>query len=146
MRGEQEKITNSKKSAFEVENLQVEILPVENRLQLSTDISSKDVLSKDELSKDYKREFEDLWSLYPNKKGKMNAMNDYIKARKSGTVFEAVKEGIMNYIQYINIEKIPFQYIKHGSTWFHQRCWEDDYTIRRKPTTNDLAFDFTEGL
>lgn len=130
----------------EVENLPLEILPIENRRQLSTEISSKDGLSKEELSNRYKAEFETLWSMYPNKKGKTNALNDYMKARKGGTTYEEVKAGINAYIQYINLERIQYQYIKHGSTWFHQHCWEDDYTVRRKLTTSDIAqaYDFTD--
>lgn len=130
----------------EVENLQVEIQGVENRRQLNKDISSKDVLSKEELKTDYKEEFENLWSLYPNKKGKTNALNDYIKARKAGVTFDEVLSGVYNYIEYINMEKTPERYIKHGSTWFHQHCWEDDYTTKRPMTTGDITYDFTDYM
>ena len=129
-----------------VENLQVEIQGVENPLQLNTNTSSKDVLSKEELKTDYKEEFENLWSLYPNKKGKTNALNDYIKARKAGVTFDAVLSGVYNYIEYINMEKTPERYIKHGSTWFHQHCWEDDYTTKRPLTTGDITYDFTDYM
>ena len=129
-----------------VENLQVEIQAVENRRQLNKDISSKDVLSKEELKTDYKEEFENLWSLYPNKKGKTNALNDYIKARKAGVTFDEVLSGVYNYIEYINMEKTPERYIKHGSTWFHQHCWEDDYTTKRPLTTGDITYDFTDYM
>ena len=130
----------------EVENLQVEIQAVENRRQLNKDISSKDVLSKEELKTDYKEEFENLWSIYPNKKGKANALNDYVKARKSGVSFDDVLAGVYNYIEYINMEKTPERYIKHGSTWFHQHCWEDDYTTKRPLTTGDITYDFTDYM
>lgn len=129
-----------------IENLQVEIQGVENPLQLNTNKSSKEVLSKEELNTDYKEEFENLWSLYPNKKGKTNALNDYIKARKAGVAFDAVLAGVYNYIEYINMEKTPERYIKHGSTWFHQHCWEDDYTTKRPLTTGDITYDFTDYM
>lgn len=129
-----------------IENLQVEIQGVENPLQLNTNKSSKEVLSKEELNTDYKEEFENLWSLYPNKKGKTNALNDYIKARKAGVTFDAVLAGVYNYIEYINMEKTPERYIKHGSTWFHQHCWEDDYTTKRPLTTGDITYDFTDYM
>ena len=134
-----------------IENLPLEILPieiqaVENRRQLNKDISSKDVLSKEELKTDYKEEFENLWSLYPNKKGKTNALKDYISARKSGVKFEDVLSGLYKYIEYINLEKTPEKYIKHGSTWFHQHCWEDDYTTKRPLTTGDITYDFTDYM
>ena len=129
-----------------VEILPLEIQGVENRRQLNKDISSKDILSKEELKTDYKEEFENLWSLYPNKKGKTNALNDYIKARKAGVTFDAVLAGVYNYIEYINMEKTPERYIKHGSTWFHQHCWEDDYTTKRPLTTGDITYDFTDYM
>lgn len=122
-----------------VENLPIEKLPAENLPQLNTEVLSKDEVRKEEIEK----EFELLWDAYPNKKGKQNAFKDYLKARKEGVSFEAVGIGLDAYREYCRIEKIPEQYIKHGSTWFHQRCWEDDYTINRRPTTNDAKYDFT---
>lgn len=129
-----------------VENLHVEIQGVENPPQLNTNKSSKEVLSKEELRTNYKEEFENLWSIYPNKKGKTNALKDYISARKSGVPFEDVLSGLYKYIEYINLEKTPEKYIKHGSTWFHQHCWEDDYTTKRPLTTGDITYDFTDYM
>ena len=77
-----------------------------------------------------KTEFDILWKLYPKKEGKSNAERDYIKARKdkkNPVTFEEVKQGIERYIAYIKAEKIERRFIKQGSTWFHQRCWEDEY-------------------
>ena len=131
----------------EVENLPLENLPIENQRQLNTEILSKEELSK-ENKPDYKAEFEELWKLYPNKKGKGNAMGDYIRARKAGTTFDEVLTGIQNYSNYIRLEKIEPRFVKHGSTFFHQRSWSDEYTVNRRITTADIgqAFDFTEGL
>lgn len=129
-----------------IENLPVEIQGVENPPQLNTNKSNKEVLSKEELKTDYKEEFENLWSIYPNKKGKTNALKDYITARKSGVPFEDVLSGLYKYIEYINLEKTPEKYIKHGSTWFHQHCWEDDYTTKRPLTTGDITYDFTDYM
>jgi hypothetical protein len=94
----------------------------------------------------FEEEFEIIWSDYPNKKGKANALKSYIKARKKGTTKEAIYNGLQDYIKYIKIEKIDHQYIKHGSTWFNNNCWEDDYTIKREMTTGDVAeyMDFSE--
>lgn len=91
-------------------------------------------------------EFSGLWNEYPNKKGKANALKSYIKARKKGISKEEISNGLLNYLNYIKIEKISPQYIKHGSTWFNQECWNDDYTIKREITTKDLAnnMDFSE--
>ena len=79
--------------------------------------------------KEYKEKFEELWKMYPNKKGKENAYKSFIKAIKDGTDIEIIKQGIEKYNDYIKNKKIEEKYIKHGSTWFNQKCWEDDYTI-----------------
>lgn len=86
-----------------------------------------------------KESFETLWKLYPNKKGKLEAYKKFEKAINEGVAVETIQEGIEKYNAYIQAERIKPQYIKHGSTWFNQRCWDDDYTITRKPTTKDIA-------
>lgn len=87
----------------------------------------------------YKESFEELWKLYPNKKGKTESYKKFVKAIKDGVSIETIRDGIQRYITYIEIEHIKPQYIKNGSTWFNQRCWEDDYSTNRKPTTRDIA-------
>ena len=87
----------------------------------------------------YKESFEELWKLYPNKKGKTESYKKFVKAIKDGVSIETIRDGIQRYIAYIEIEHIKPQYIKNGSTWFNQRCWEDDYSTNRKPTTRDIA-------
>ena len=37
------------------------------------------------------------------------------------------KRGIENYNQFIRQNGVKKEYIKHGSTWFNQECWNDDY-------------------
>lgn len=76
----------------------------------------------------YNDEFEELWQLYPRKVGKTNALKAYIKARKNGTTFEEVKQGIENYRRQIEAKGTATEYIKHGSTWFNQESWNDEYT------------------
>jgi hypothetical protein len=92
----------------------------------------------------YKEKFEDIWKLYPNKKGKTNAYKSFTKAIKDGVSLDTIKQGVINYVNYIELENVKPQYIKHGSTWFNQRCWEDDYTIKRKLTTKDLKIDISD--
>ena len=96
----------------------------------------------------YKESFEKVWEMYPNKKGKMNAYKSFEKAIKSGVALETIVSGLQNYNAYIKAERIEQRFIKNGSTWFNQRCWDDDYTITRNPTTKDLAdkMDFTDFL
>lgn len=96
----------------------------------------------------YQLEFEDIWSMYPRKQGKENAFKAYLKARKDGVDKESIEKGLEAYLAYIKAEKVDPKYIKMGSTWFNQRCWEDDYSTGKKITTKDLAgrMDFSNFL
>lgn len=95
-------------------------------------------------------EFEQIWKAYPRKEGKTNALKAYIKARtdkKDPVSMEDVQNGLQAYIEYIKAEETPTQYIKHGSTWFNQRCWNDEYTSSKStqeeyhtPTAADYDF------
>lgn len=129
-------IEKEKKEKIEELELDIEIKK-ENNIVIP---NGNDSVSKSQ----FEQEFEVIWKEYPNKKGKSNALKSYIKARKKGTTYEEVLNGLENYVKYITIEKIEQQYIKHGSTWFNNQCWQDDYTIRRKPTTADLNIDCSD--
>ena len=71
------------------------------------------------------KDFEELWKLYPNKKGKTNAYKKYLKTKVDD---ETIRQGILNYVAYIKLKNIQPQFIKHGSTWFNQEGWNDDYS------------------
>lgn len=92
-------------------------------------------------------EFETLWNLYPRKQGKTQALKAYRKARKNGTTFEEVEQGIKAYCNQIAAQKTETAYIKHGSTWFNNACWADDYNYSRKPySVNNDAEDDLAGI
>jgi hypothetical protein len=77
-------------------------------------------------------EFELLWKSYPRKQGKAKAFKSYEKARKNDSVsYERVQKGIDNYIRYIEIHRVGEEYVKHGSTWFGNECWEEEYNLKR---------------
>ena len=106
------------------------------------DIRDKDIRDIDNRDRnniniyaDFEAEFDTLWKSYPRKEGKTNALKAYIKARtdkKAPSSFEEVKEGLDRYVEHIKAEKIEQQYIKHGSTWFNQRCWNDEYNTSQQ--------------
>lgn len=94
-------------------------------IELEIDIYKYNVQIRDE--------FEELWKLYPNKKGKTNAFKSYereCKKKKNPAKFEEVKKGLIAYCEYIKATNTEMRFVKNGSTWFNQRCWEDDYTIQ----------------
>lgn len=91
-------------------------------------------VSVDKISKDNKRasvnaDFEYLWSLYPNKRGKQAALKAYEAAVKRGTTKEEVEKGIKAYIASINANRTESRYIKHGDTFFRGAHWQDEYDI-----------------
>ncbi len=80
----------------------------------------------------YDSEFEEAWKLYPRKEGsKADAKRDYINARKEGISKETILNGVLKASEYYKTIDNP-KYIPMGSTWFHQRRWENDYTPTRK--------------
>ena len=77
-------------------------------------------------------EFNTVWDLYPKKKDKTRAFKAFSKARKEGVSLEKIREGVQKYVQEIENTGIAHQYIKYGSTWFNNRCWEDEYDTDTK--------------
>ncbi|WP_420062909.1 DNA replication protein [Leuconostoc lactis] len=71
--------------------------------------------------------FETIWKLYPKKSGKANAKKDFDKAIRSGIDPELIKSKLEEYLKQIKAKQTPQQFIKQGSTWFHQAGWEDEY-------------------
>lgn len=77
-------------------------------------------------------EFDTVWDLYPKKKDKTRAFKAFSKARIEGVPLEKIREGVQKYVQEIKNTGIAHQYIKYGSTWFNNRCWEDEYDTNTK--------------
>jgi len=100
---------------------------IQNGYKMDTQIR----LDKNRLDKNsidiYVQEFEEVWKEYPRKQGKSSACKAYIKARKDETSKEDILHGLQEYITYIEKYKVKGRYIKMGSTWFNQKCWEDNY-------------------
>ena len=110
-----------------------------------TQYITKQLTTKVSTTKDIHNEFEKLWALYPRKQGKEKARNYYEKTRKSGTTYEEVLKGIVAYKAYIHAEGVENRYIKHGSTFFSQKAWQDDWSISPKKTGNAFYDMMMEG-
>lgn len=93
--------------------------------------------------KAFEDEFQEVWNIYPRKEGRKNALKAYIKARKNGTSKETILSGLNAYISKIKAERTETQYIKHGSSWFSQECWLDDYSAKKDfmGTSSDDYYD-----
>ena len=109
-----------------------ETLPNNKLLDNESDNDIKEKISKKEIG----TEFESLWKRYPNKKGKESAYKSYLKARQNGTTYDEVINGLENYLKEIEVKKTETQYIKHGSTWFSQHCWQDEYVTVEESKPN----------
>ena len=95
--------------------------------------------------KEIETEFDTLWKLYPKKQGRKKAYDSYVSARKKGSTYEEVKQGIENYIAYLEAKGTDMQYVKMGSTFFNQRAWEDDWTAPKRSTGNPFLDMLEEG-
>jgi hypothetical protein len=87
--------------------------------------------------KSLEKEFELLWKIYPRKMGKKKAFDSFKKARKVKKVpYEIIENGLYRYLRHIEDQGLEEQYIQHGSTWFNQEKWQDEYIttgINKKP-------------
>lgn len=94
-----------------------------DREELDIEIDNKNIST----NQDSKKRFESIWKLYPNKKGKDKAFRAYCKAIKEKVSDEIIIDGIDRYKKEIQIKQTEKQYIAHGSTWFAQKRWQDEY-------------------
>ena len=136
-------VSETKMSDFPyLENPYMENPYTENQAQSNT----KESNTKGSITKEsYISEFENLWSMYPKRQGKKKAYDSYVSARKKGSTYEEVKQGIENYIAYIEAKGTDMQYVKMGSTFFNQRAWEDDWTVPKRSTGNPFLDMLEEG-
>lgn len=87
-------------------------------------------ISKSNSNSIYEKEFEEIWSIYPNKQGKSKALKSYIKARKDGIECETIRDGVERYSAYCKANGTDKQFISHGDTWFGNRRWTDEYEMK----------------
>lgn len=97
--------------------------------------------------KQLENDFEELWKLYPKKRGKTEAFNDYKKAIKAGTTNEEIKQGILNLIEDIRKNKTEDQFIPYGSTYFHKKRWTDEISsgFKQKTCGDNKSQEFMES-
>jgi Mn-dependent DtxR family transcriptional regulator len=122
--------------------------PIDKKIK--ENVTSNELTSNKEITKESQLEndFEELWKLYPRKAGKAKAFKAYKSAIKQGATNEQIRQGILNYIQWIKAHKTQAEYIKHGSTFFNERCWNDelgsDIQYRPKTCGDNKSAEFME--
>ncbi|WP_424236398.1 hypothetical protein [Bhargavaea ginsengi] len=93
------------------------------------ELSNKRTNNADKAGDDIPERFERIWKQYPNKKGKANALKTFKKLVKEGVNDDDIIKGIQSYVRYCQANRTDKQYMKHGSTFFNERAWEDDWSI-----------------
>ncbi|ELB67801.1 TPA: helix-turn-helix domain-containing protein [Enterococcus faecium] len=113
--------------------------PIDEKVKDNNTLFNNTNNNIDHSSSKMKNDFDKLWKLYPRKKGKTAAFKHYKKAIKDGATNKQIQDGILSYKKEIETKKIEESYIKHGSTWFSNRGWEDeyDYSVNTKKTISD---------
>lgn len=141
-RAKQKQLESTNKEALHC-NKQVTKSNTEIEIEKEIDIE-KDKKAKTK-EKELQNRFDILWQEYPNKKGKSKAYTAYKKAIKEKTTDSEILTGIKNYKKELAKKKTEKEYIAHGSTWFNQRRWEDDYDMNsnnsRQKTSSIESFD-----
>ena len=94
-------------------------------------------ISNSEKDKIINEQFEALWKMYPRKERKNDALKAYKKAIKKGIDPLIIKKGIIEYKNYLEVNKTQPEYVAQGGTWFNQERWNDDYSYLK---ANGLRF------
>ena len=125
-------------------------IEIEKELDKEIDIYKKKESNNEHSNKPNERvlsdRFDNLWKQYPNKKGKPTAFTAYKKAIKAGTTDDEILKGIENYKQEIDLKRTDKQYIAHGSTWFNQKRWLDEYDLTSNRTEYNENAEIDEEL
>ena len=148
---------NNKSVPNEVEELEEYVKELSNVTVTSGNATEEDKIRIEEEKKridtntvnklpesELKSDFETLWSIYPNKKGKAKALTAYRKAMKDGVANSDIEKGIKAYSREIEHKRTSPEYISHGSTWFSNKRWEDDYETGSD--SNDMSWLETDKL
>ena len=125
-----------------------DIIPDRDISNNNTNASETNAKQKIDL-KEIENDFDEVWKIYPKKQGKEAAKKAYIKARKAGVSKLDIVTGLLKYKDFIKANNTADRYIKHGSTWFNQQCWQDDYTCDDLKANNTIPteddYDFERG-
>ena len=107
----------------------------ELELELEKDNNVQNAQHSGKNAKALESDFEKLWKLYPNKKGKQVALKAYKRAIKDGVSNKQIQDGIVAYKKYLTANGTEQQYMMHGGTFFNQRSWDDDWSISQSQPT-----------
>ena len=136
-------ILNDSKKA--VQNSIVKNSIVKNSLKKPYDHRSDDHAPEEpEIVTTIEKRFEEFWSLYPRKVGKLKAFQSFKKINPNkqlfDTMMEALRENIASNAQW---KRDNGQYIPHPTTWLNQGRWFDEISTDAPGAAEDF---FTRAL
>ena len=136
-------VGNHNVESHQVGNHQVDNRKLLSTKELSTNKPITNIQKEHQPSDDGQstsERFEVLWKEYPRKEGKKKAFASYKRALKNGVTDEEIMEGLEKYNQYIKKEKTDRKYIAHGSTWFNENRWQDEYDVNSNKGSNEKTW------
>lgn len=86
--------------------------------------------------------FDDFYNIYPNKKSKDKAQQNWNKAASTNgfpKTYQELHHCLLPLIVKANFG-FPMKFIKHPSTWLNQGCWNDEYSIE------EIVEELTQGI
>ena len=90
--------------------------------------------------------FNEWWEECPRKRSKGDAHKIYVKIVKDGSATEAELLLAMRAAKaYWRAKGTEDEHIPYPATWLRARGWEDDTTVRRKPTDNEQLQEWVNG-
>lgn len=138
--GIKENFTPPIKEKFKENNTSINNTSINNNIPASGDAQTQipKKLTENEI---IEIEFEKLWTMYPRKLGKKDALRHYKSWRKSNkeNTYELMLNKLNTYLKYLRIKHIPLEYTLHGSTWFNGRYDDELDMTPAKPRFNQQA-------
>lgn len=75
--------------------------------------------------------FNEFWELYPNKKGKGQAVKTFQKQVKNKETFDLIVKDLERRKGYEGWIKEDGRFIQHPSTYLNQEMWLDEYEVKK---------------
>jgi hypothetical protein len=85
--------------------------------------------------------FTQFWKTYPRKDDKKAARKAWDAAVKRSDV-GTIQAGVESYAEAVKREGTERQFIKHGSTWLNNDCWDNDYQPAQPTLEPPIVYGF----
>lgn len=105
--------------------------PTDIEIDIDIEIDKEEYIAQTSLPDSLETRFNHLWSIYPKKEGRKQALAAYKRAVKKKVSDEIIKSGIEKYNAEIIANNTERKYIKQGSTFFNGEHWDDDYQTQQ---------------